>query len=97
MSLDLLLNILMPVDIIKLTATRLKAIRKRKKITQQELSSKSGVSLSSLKRFEHTGDISYLSLVKLACALEVEDELKNLFQEVPYNSIEEILNEKKNT
>ena len=97
MELDILLGYSVPTDITKLTAHRLRNIRKRKKISQEELSKKSGVSLSSLKRFEHTGDISYLSLVKLAFALDVENDLKNLFEKVPYNSIEEIINEQKNT
>ena len=47
-------------------ALRLKNIRKRRGLSQQQLSERSGVSYGSLKRFESTGQISLLSLTKLA-------------------------------
>ena len=74
-------------------ANRLRGIRKRRKLSQEELSRQSGVSLGSLKRFEQTGQISLLSLTKLAMALECEDELRNLSTETPYRTIEEVLHE----
>ena len=74
-------------------AKRMILLRKRKKISQKKLAAKSGVSLGSLKRFEQTGEISLQSFTKLAIALEVERELETLFSEVPFGSIEEILNE----
>ena len=74
-------------------ANRLRGIRKRRKLSQEELSRQSGVSLGSLKRFEQTGQISLLSLTKLAMALECEDELRNLFTETPSRTIEEVLHE----
>ena len=73
-------------------ANRMVQLRKRKKISQKALSVKSGVSLGSLKRFEQTGEISLQSFTKLAIALEVEGELESLFSEVPFDSIEEIIN-----
>ena len=80
--------------IIKL-ANRVKNIRKRKKITQQKLASMSGVSFGSIKRFELTGQISLESLTKIARALGCLDEIRNLFTQVKYLSIEEIINERK--
>lgn len=73
-------------------AGRMGKIRKRKKLTQKVLAAKAGVSLGSLKRFEQSGEISLQSLTKLAIALEVEEELDGLFSQVPFGSIEEILN-----
>ena len=73
-------------------AKRMAAIRKRRKISQKELAKRSGVSLGSLKRFEQTGEISLLSLTKLSIALGLEEEMENLFSQVPFNSIEEIIN-----
>lgn len=73
-------------------AKRMVAIRKRRKISQKELAKRSGVSLGSLKRFEQTGEISLLSLTKISIALELDEEMENLFSEVPFNSIEEIIN-----
>lgn len=73
-------------------ANRMAQLRKRKKISQRELAARSGVSLGSLKRFEQTGEISLQSFTKLAIALGVEEELESLFSEVPFGSIEEVLN-----
>ena len=85
----------MPGEIDRLIAERLRNIRRRRRISQQELSQKSGVSLGSLKRFEQTGEISLKSLTKLAIALEIDDELAQLFSEVPCLSLEEIIREEK--
>jgi transcriptional regulator with XRE-family HTH domain len=74
-------------------ADRMVRLRKRKKISQKELAVRSGVSLGSLKRFEQRGEISLQSFTKLAIALEVEGELEALFCEVPFGSIEEVINE----
>lgn len=74
-------------------ADRLRKVRKRKKLSQEELSNQSGVSFGSVKRFENTGKISLLSLTKLAIALGCVDEIKELFTSIPYGSIEEVLNE----
>ncbi len=73
-------------------ANRMVQLRKRKKISQKELAVRSGVSLGSVKRFEQSGEISLQSLTKLAIALEVEGELESLFSEVPFGSIEEVIN-----
>lgn len=80
-------------EINKDIAKRMAKLRKRKKLTQKELSVKAGVSLGSLKRFEQSGEISLQSFTKIAIALEVEGELDSLFSRVPFDSIEEILNE----
>lgn len=93
-NLDFLFNEITPGDINKKIAERIRAIRKRRKISQKELGEKSGVSLGSVKRFEQSGEISLLSLTKIAIALEIDDEMKNLFTDVPFQSIEEIKNAK---
>ncbi len=82
-----------PKEIDRMIAQRIRDIRRRRKISQQRLSEKSGVSLGSVKRFERTGEISLISLTKIAVALELSDELEQLFAEAPYLSIEEIINE----
>lgn len=72
-------------------AGKIVQLRKRKKITQKELAVRSGVSLGSVKRFEQCGEISLQSFTKLAIALGVEGELESLFDEVPFASIEEVI------
>lgn len=55
----------------------------------------SGVSYDSIKRFESTGQISLLSLIKIATALGMAEKLRQLFMQVPYRNIEEVINEAK--
>ena len=74
-------------------AQRVRNIRKRRSISQEKLASMSGVCSGSVKRFESTGQISLLSLTKIAMALDVADELRNIFSEVPYRDIQEVINE----
>lgn len=74
-------------------AQKIVRLRKRKKITQKQLAARSGVSLGSLKRFEQSGEIFLQSLTKIAIALDVENELEDLFNNVPFASIEEVINE----
>lgn len=74
---------------------RFKAIRKNRKVSQQRLSELSGVSYASIRRFEKTGDISLASLVKLALALQLYDDLDNLFKiQKEYKSIEDVISER---
>ena len=76
-------------------ALRLKNIRKRRGLSQQQLRERSGVSYGSLKRFESTGQISLLSLTKLAIALNCAEDIRKLFTDVAYSSIEEVIREQK--
>ena len=78
----------------KKLAERIRQIRKRRKISQKDLSEKSGVSFGSIKRFETTGQISLISLTKIAIALGCSNEITEMFTEVPYLSIEEVINGK---
>ena len=83
-----------PEEIDLALAKRLRGIRKRRGLTQQQLSEKSNVSFGSIKRFESTGQISLISLTKLAVALDCADGLKRIFTETAYASIEEVLRER---
>lgn len=76
-------------------AERVRNIRRRRSISQQKLADMSGVSYGSIKRFEQTGQISLLSLTRIAMALDIAGELRNLFTEVPYQDIQEVINENK--
>ena len=74
-------------------ALRVRKIRKRRKIFQQKLADLSGVSYGSIKRFETSGQISLLALTKIAMELDMADELRNIFSQVPYRNIQEVINE----
>ena len=82
-----------PEELDQKLAQRVRKIRKIRSITQEKLASISGVSYGSIKRFETTGQISLLSLTKIAIALDLADELRNIFTQVPYKDIQEVINE----
>lgn len=74
-------------------ARRVRNIRKRRSISQEKLAQMSGVSYGSIKRFEASGQISLISLTKIAMALEIADELRTIFTQVPYKDIQGVINE----
>ena len=84
-----------PSDVAKRLASRIRAIRKRKKITQKELAGRSNVSYATLRKFEKTGQISLESFIKLTMELGVIREINDLFTEPVYSSIEEVINASK--
>lgn len=83
-----------PEEIDQALAQQLVRIRKRRSLSQLQLSEKSNVSYGSIKRFETSGQISLLSLTKLCIALDCVDEIKSLFTQVAYSSIEEVIRER---
>ncbi len=76
-------------------AQRIRNIRRRRSISQEKLAEMSGVSYGSIKRFETSGQISLISLTKIAIALNLADELRNLFTQAPYKDIQEVINERR--
>lgn len=76
-------------------AQRIRNIRRRRSISQEKLAEMSGVSYGSIKRFETSGQISLISLTKIAIALDLTDELRNLFTQAPYKDIQEVINERR--
>lgn len=80
-----------PGEIQEIIAGRLRQIRRKRKISQKKLSELSGVSLGSVKRFEQSGEIAFLALIKIAYALGLDSELEHLFEEEPPLSMEEII------
>jgi len=81
-----------PNDIAKELVEKIKRQRKLLKISQEQLASKSGVSLGSIKRFESKYEISLSSLIKILIALNLEKNFENLFTQKNYNSIDEVIN-----
>ena len=81
-----------PNDIAKELVEKIKQHRKKLKISQAQLASKSGVSLGSIKRFESRYEISLNSFIKILIALNLEQDLENLFTQKSYNSIDEVIN-----
>ena len=91
---NLFLNRNTPNEIAKSLAQKIKQQRKVLKISQENLARKSGVSLGSIKRFETKYEISLVSLIKIAIALDLDGDFENLFATKTYNSIDEVINGK---
>ena len=69
---------------------REKAARKAKKLTQKQLAERTGVSYGSIRRFEQTGEISLLSLVKIANALDCLEDFKAILKKPPVTNIRDL-------
>ncbi len=79
-------------------AVRFKARRLTRNLTQQGLSDRSGVSSSSLKRFEHTGLIALDSLLRLSLVLGCLGDFDQICagtSDVQTKSLNELLMESK--
>lgn len=83
-----------PKEIAKDIAGQEKEKRKLRKLTQKELSERAGISLASLKRFEQTGEISFVSLIKIADILGETERIAELFTSKEYRSIQEVIDER---
>jgi transcriptional regulator with XRE-family HTH domain len=73
---------------------RVKLRRKEKRITQKKLSELADVSLGSIKRFERTGEIALVSLIKIAFVLDCSEDFEELFAKKTYASIDEVIHGK---
>jgi len=76
-------------------AARARERRLQKGLTQSGLAHRSGVSLGTLKRFERTGQIALVSLIRLATALGGEQGLENLFTKREFEKLSDVLEHKK--
>lgn len=85
------LNQKTPNEIAKSFADKIKEHRKKLKISQEVLAQKSGVSLGSIKRFETKYEISLQSFIKIAIALDLDNDFEKLFTQKTYASIDEII------
>jgi len=86
-----------PHDVMQELKKRFKDRRLDIGFSQQALSERSGVSLGSLKRFENTGEISLVSLLKIAIILDCLGDFENIAnQTISYpETIKDKLKEKK--
>jgi transcriptional regulator with XRE-family HTH domain len=67
-----------PGDAMRAMADKVKALRKQRKYSAQELARRSGVSYGSVKRFESTGEISFESLLKIAYVFNRLEDFENV-------------------
>ena len=76
-------------------ASRVRSRRLTQRLTQEGLSSRSGVPLGTLKKFERTGQIAFVSFIRLVVALGDEAALEKLLLEQKFETLDEVLDVKK--
>ena len=74
--------------------SRIKLRRKEAKISQSKLSTLSGVSFGSIRRFEETGEISLKSLIRIANALDYIEDFDLLFKRKKLINLKDYINAK---
>lgn len=80
-----------PTTIIKEVGQNFRNARRRRGLTIKELAEKSGVSYSSIRRFEGSGQISLISMTKLAFTMNLTNQIEELFRHIPPQSMDELL------
>jgi transcriptional regulator with XRE-family HTH domain len=83
-----------PADILKEIAHKVRALRKLKKYSQQELAKRANISLGSYKRFEQTGQISFESLLQIAFVLGKLADFEVVFKLNELAEIEKLFSKK---
>lgn len=92
------ISIKTPQEVQQELATRFKARRLVRNLTQQGLAERSGVSWSSLKRFERTGLIALDSLLRLSLVLDCLSDFDQICigtSGLQAKSLDELLKESK--
>ncbi len=69
---------------------RFKKRRKESKLTQRELSKRSGVSYGSIRRFESSGDISLNALLKISGVIGCLEDFNELFKNMIVKNLKDI-------
>ena len=84
-------------DVAKAMADDFRKRRIEKNLTREQVAEKSNVAVSNIVRFEQKGLISLKNLIGIAMALEYTAEVKNIFAEPKYSTMEELTQIRKNT
>ncbi len=83
-----------PNDILVDVAQKVRRLRRTNKWSQEELANRSGVSLGSLKRFESTGKISFIFLLKLANVFGRLEEFESLLVPKETSNLNQLFSDK---
>lgn len=83
-------------DIAKALADDFRKRRIEKNLTREQVAEKSGVALSNIIRFEQKGLISLKNLICLAMSMGYTSEVKSIFTEPKYSTMEELTQIRKN-
>lgn len=83
-------------DILDRLSSNCRNRRLEKNISQKSLSDTSGVPLSTIQRFEHTGEISLRSFASIVRALGYASDIMELMSKPKYKSLDEMITINKN-
>lgn len=84
-------------DIAKAMANDFRKRRIEKNLTREQVAEKANVAVSNIVRFEQKGLISLKNLIGIAMVLEYTTEVKNIFAEPKYSTMEELTQIRKNS
>lgn len=83
-------------DIAKMIADDFRKRRIEKNLTREMVAKQAGVPLGNLSRFEQKGLISLKNLISLARALGYIGEIKGIFSQPKFSTMQELLEIRKN-
>lgn len=83
-------------DIARMLVDDFRKRRIEKNMTREQVAEKSGVAVSNIVRFEQKGLISLKNLIGIAMAMEYTSEIKNIFAEPKYSTMEELTQIRRN-
>ena len=85
-----------PDDIAREIADAFRKRRIEKNLTREQMAEQSGVAVSNIVRFEQKGLISLKNLIGIAIAMGYTSEIKSLFGQPKYSTMEELTQIRKN-
>ena len=72
--------LMVPQDVMRSCAARVRELRIQQNITQKELAERVGVAEGTIKRFEQTGEIQFRTLLGIALVLGRLDDFADVFK-----------------
>ena len=84
-------------DIAKGISDDFRKRRIEKNLTREQVAEQSGVAVSNIIRFEQKGLISLKNLIGIVMAMGYTSEIKHLFAEPKYSTMEELTQIRRNT
>ena len=72
--------LMVPQDVMRACATRVRELRIRQNITQKELAKRVGVAECTIKRFEKTGEAQFRTVLGIALVLGHLEDFTKLFE-----------------
>jgi len=72
--------LIVPQDVMHACAKRARDLRLSQNITQKELAERVGVAEGTIKRFEHTGEVQFRTLLGIALVLGRLDDFAGVFK-----------------